>query len=894
MSCFAQKSSHAFMLIEQNNKLSDSVKENKYNELLQSHFKNKSFEKLFNDTYMLMRWYNKLGELDKAIKLNKRNLFLMDSINYQNKKFYRQNLYSLGYCLDKENQDAKALQFYNKVLEYNIFDKYAVFSSMNSGKLLNEKNDYFLAAEYFENTIRLARKINNVDYITDASNYLSTCYRKINTEKSIDKAIDVLNNAIKEEKESFNKETTYLDGYLSGMASLHRQLGATYTDKKEAEFDKAMYNYQEAIKYAEKLKDSSRLADIYHDIGTLYSYSNHPKAIKYFDTALTFKADETAKFHLYDNKATFYKRLKDYEKAKTNIQKALNILFPKIIDNKNASFKKEELLNSKDKFLSITSLIHKAEIFLEEAKDSSNKEELNQKALQVLENANYLIDVVRMESAKYKTKLFWRNLASQVYTNAVKACYALNDSERAFYYMEKNKAIILLEDVLLEGQKHSAEIPKTITETYKHLKNDIIKYSNAKDTLLRYKLIAKSNYNRFIDTLDHKYKLYFKSLKPADIIEVKDFQESINNPEAAYVEYILNEEVGYGLVITQKSIKFFRIEGVDALLDNVSIFKEYLNSPLNTKAEKEEYNKMSFLIYSKLFPDDIKSILSGKSITIIPDYILNGIPFEALQTSQKNDDYLIFKHRINYANSLTFLEENKGIKRENNKNAVGFAPVIFNDNLPSLENSKKELQQLELFSGVKLFFREKASKRNFKSNLQDYKIIHTTTHASRDKSQVPYLVLNDSIININELYNTRNDAELVVLSACETAQGLLYKGEGILSLTRSFFNTGAKSVASTLWSVDDKSTSELVENFYKNLKNGQTKSEALHHAKLTYLKNHTLSETSPYYWASMILIGDSGDIEGLSSISYSTYILILMIILSVITFIYFKKSKNIG
>ena len=86
----------------------------------------------------------------------------------------------------------------------------------------------------------------------------------------------------------------------------------------------------------------------------------------------------------------------------------------------------------------------------------------------------------------------------------------------------------------------------------------------------------------------------------------------------------------------------------------------------------------------------------------------------------------------------------------------------------------------------------------------------------------------------------------------------LLQGEGVNSLSRGFFKSGAKSVISSLWSTNDKATATITGDFYKHLSKGKTKSEALRQAKLNYLKNNSDAEASPHYWASLILIGDTG------------------------------------
>ena len=893
----SQKSSDQFDFIS-NDLTSDSLKEVNYVNLIKSHYRNKDFNTLFNDVYILMRWYNKKKQYEKAISLNRWNIFLMDSLGLNNTQFYRQNNYSIAFYLRKNNESKKAIKYYEKVLEYNIVDKYALFSSFECGLYFFNNEDFYRAIDYFKNTIDLSKRLNNIDYETDATMYSAVCYRLINNNENINNAIELLENQISNEKKNFVKGKTFLQGYYGALASLHRHLGTTYADKNEREFNNALYNFEEALSYTNKLKEpyrSPRLYTIYHDIGNLYAIENDTIAFDYFDKALKFSSDEFGLNQLYNNKANLYKRLFQFENAKENIQLALRSLSSNISDDYNVKNKVEDFLDSNERYLAIETLINKAEIFIEEAKFNKIKsKELNLKALEVLKVTENVLDIVRLENIEFKTKLFWRNKATRLYTNAIKVCFLLQDYDQAFYYMEKNKALLLLEDVLLEGQNNTADIPEEIRVTHEQLRKEVIKYESDKDSLLRYKLIAKANYNRFLDSLDSKYKIYFKSIKPAEIISLDSFQNNIKNSKHAYIEYILGEKEGFGMLITKDKVDLFTIPDVDSLRTEISELKLLLKAPIATYADKDAYNSLSYSIYSTLFPEQVKTNIIDKSLTIIPDDVLHNIPFEALQTSTSDNDYLIFKHQISYANSLTFLSQNKNTKRENTKNAIGFAPIHFTTDLPPLENSITELKQLNLFKDAELFVENNATKQNLFKNLNDYKLVHISTHASNDKFREPYLALNDSLVNINELYLTKNTADLVVLSACETANGDLYKGEGVLSLSRSFFNTGAKSVASTLWSIDDKSSSELMASFYSNLNKGDSKSEALHEAKLDYLKSHSLSERSPYYWASFVLVGDTSPIDFYQDYTIYYVIIGLSLLFSIIFFLWKRRKSYIN
>ena len=102
---------------------------------------------------------------------------------------------------------------------------------------------------------------------------------------------------------------------------------------------------------------------------------------------------------------------------------------------------------------------------------------------------------------------------------------------------------------------------------------------------------------------------------------------------------------------------------------------------------------------------------------------------------------------------------------------------------------------------------------------------------------------------------------MVVLSACETGLGELEASEGIISLGRAFTYAGAKSIITTLWSVNDQATSELMISFYQYLDQGMSKDEALRQSKLDYLDSHDERFSHPYYWAAPIAIGDMESIE---------------------------------
>jgi CHAT domain-containing protein len=192
--------------------------------------------------------------------------------------------------------------------------------------------------------------------------------------------------------------------------------------------------------------------------------------------------------------------------------------------------------------------------------------------------------------------------------------------------------------------------------------------------------------------------------------------------------------------------------------------------------------------------------------------------------------------------------------------------------------------------------KNEAPETAFKREALDYSILHFAVHGlvdaknsdfsglafSEDKSKV-----EDNILYAYEIKQLDLNADLVVLSACETGIGLYQSGEGILSLGREFMYAGVPSVLSTLWSLNDYSGSIIIKEFYAKLNLGMDKDEALRQAKLHYLDNHTGISSHPALWACFVQIGDYNSISvhksytawsiGLATFSFLAVVLFLFL-----------------
>jgi len=287
----------------------------------------------------------------------------------------------------------------------------------------------------------------------------------------------------------------------------------------------------------------------------------------------------------------------------------------------------------------------------------------------------------------------------------------------------------------------------------------------------------------------------------------------------------------------------------------------------------------------------VQKLISDKKLTLITDHILGNVPFEALIIDPTNGTYLIEKCEITYEYSLSFEEENQKIKRDAKKDFLGIAPINFDD-FTTLNSTKEELQAAKNFYSGHTLINEEATKSDFLKLAKNYKILHLATHANASDSIMPWIAFKNDRLLLPELNAFENQAELVVLSACNTSLGKLLQGEGINSLARGFFKSGANTVIPSLWSTNDKATATITSDFYKNLSEGHTKSAALRTAKLNYLNNNTDAEASPHYWASLVLIGDNGTLLPQSNNLLFLWIGLGLIVALVLFYIFLKRKKQ--
>ena len=318
---------------------------------------------------------------------------------------------------------------------------------------------------------------------------------------------------------------------------------------------------------------------------------------------------------------------------------------------------------------------------------------------------------------------------------------------------------------------------------------------------------------------------------------------------------------------------------------DINRIKEFVEGTSKNRIDDEKWIELNNQVSDILLADVLEK--TKESIIIIPDGILSYLPFEMLLTKTSKTStsfhrlpYLIKEKTISYNFSASIWEEMMK-KNSSGRGLLTMAPSFSLDDAMvnssaiaavPLAHAQKEVKSI---GGIWKSKYEPENKQDFIEDVSRAKITHFAGHAfmNDEVADNSYLAFssrddNNDKLFIREIYNMRTPNDLVVLSACNTGQGELKKGEGVMSMARAFAYAGAKSLVYSLWDVNDRSTRKIMEGFYAELKRGATIDEALRTAKLAYLDKAVGQTQHPYYWAGFVAMGDVSMIDHSSNSLY--------------------------
>lgn len=538
-----------------------------------------------------------------------------------------------------------------------------------------------------------------------------------------------------------------------------------------------------------------------------------------------------------------------------------------------------------------------------------------QEALSSYIQASEVLEKVSFHQRSQEIKIPLREFGFNVYGNIVRLLYKLylqdprqHYIEQAFIYYEKGKARSLL-DLLAEAKVHIREgVDRGLLKEEEQISTRIALLHRvlAEPTLTKEQekplLVALEAQEQALQALQVKMTIAnpkYAALTSPQTVDISQVQ-AILDKDTLLLEYVLGEEQSFLWAITQKGMHGYELPKEEEINRQIEQYLPTLKFPLFGKDEIGQHVALGKGLYRTLLQPAANQLKERGKVIIVPDGSLYSLPFEALIVDDGKEDpadretlyllpYFINNYTITYAPSasvLVALEKDHKLhlaKDSSQSPLLAFgAPVPLPDGFERLRYAAEEVQKIAGILGSPLSsdavnLQEQATKKRLREiDLSRYRMLHFATHAvlSEPTQRItqPALVLSlagsesphDSFLQMGEIFNLRLNADLVVLSACDTGRGKTYRGEGVVGLTRSFMYAGTPSVVASLWRVSDESTSRLMEFFYRNLKEGRSKAEALRQAKIELMQTLVWNEqsedefpkfASPYFWAPFILMG---------------------------------------
>jgi len=497
-----------------------------------------------------------------------------------------------------------------------------------------------------------------------------------------------------------------------------------------------------------------------------------------------------------------------------------------------------------------------------------------------LKQCDSLINLLRNAKTSYADQLALGKIASQVYELGVELCLRLaaitawskKQEEQAFSFAEKNKATLLKQNLVRSNLLAFSDVPDSLM-----IKERFLRASLAFQEQKAIEFPEQQEYSDRVLQLRGELSAHFRYLEQHC---PKYYQQRFVNPNISiqHIQKQLSDSTGllsYFISPTRQRIHVFvvrnkklRVVSRDLKEGWSGELKAFRNA-IKLDAPKVWISAGNYL--SEILLPARHLLRNCNQLIIIPDGILSTIPFDALFTRKTREldtlpNLLVNNYCISYdyAAGLVDLEKRTTVKENS---ILLFAPVHFDleDKIRPLPGTEVEVNE------VASSFKQHRQKSTFlvqqdasleqlnKALIGNFNFIHLATHGVADEenpelSRIYTRQKNDpGAMYLADIYRCQINANLVVLSGCQTAAGKLHQGEGVVGLSRAWKYAGAKQVLSSLWNVPDLSTAKLMSFFYDEILKGSATDSALQRAKLRLME---LPEyRSPRYWSPFVLIG---------------------------------------
>lgn len=331
--------------------------------------------------------------------------------------------------------------------------------------------------------------------------------------------------------------------------------------------------------------------------------------------------------------------------------------------------------------------------------------------------------------------------------------------------------------------------------------------------------------------------------------------------QVSMLRYMFTDSGAYVMRIDRSSLALFPL----GRTDSIEMLVGKATKQLQTRSP--DYYTTATKLYERLMGAGVSEGLK-RYLIIVPDGILHQFPFEALTKTENPSSFLLHSHTISYAASTSLWLAQKGLRHGQRRSFGAFAPVYAGGvekersvSPQRLAGAKKEAETIAKMLDGNVYQHNHFGKKSFLKEAPNYSLLHLAMHADvreEDSENSSFHFGDGSRLYAYELYGMKLQANMAVLSACNTGYGALQKGEGVQSLATAFTYAGVPSLVMGLWSLPDASTSGIMVDYYRQLINKKYKHSALATAKANYLKRveNESQLQHPFYWAGLIVSGD--------------------------------------
>lgn len=731
------------------------------------------------------------------------------------------------------------------------------------GAIYFESADYNQAILFFKTALELAsaRQDDYNYFYTSIKSNIATCLIKM---RFFDSAIQVLKS---------------LEGKADRGSIVFQPLAHAYYEKGDYTNSLKVFQLIPQKTYLQKVSSLNYIGRIYMQQGNL------SKAIAIFDSAISLhksqpgrvKNKDEALTYLYRSELAF--RQKRIAEALNWVNNALGTVHLGF----NATSKYDlpaDVENTVSPITFYQILTFKASLLMETYRQQTNPIAL-EAAVNTYIMACKTINYIAQNFDNDDAKLFLIGMAKKDYESALEAAFeayssGVGNANNFLFILESYKGTALRQNIEFARLKQIAGIPKESIKREAELKQLYAAYltrlnlsEKEQDSKMMQKRLTEIRVE--LSALQNTFKKneIFSRLNqttPIDI-QIKTIQADLDG-QIAILNYFVGEKCIYLLGISKQSI-FIQKNAVSQSYKQA--LRSFMSSSLNlTEGSRYKGFSTGQQVFNTLLAPVYKSIQHYKNIIIIPDDYLFYLPFDALDPSGGDKEYLVRRHSFSTHYSVALFRQHNAFKSSlyYTESVVAFAPftksdkAIMNSSLPVLPFSEQEVINIESLA----FKGSEATKAKFLKTYNHYNILHLATHASLGKDSssnwiqfYPQMHTPDSgRLFIHEIYNLNlSKNNLVVLSACETGAGLSVLGEGLLSLSRAFMYAGSKGIVSTLYKTDDRVTAFLMDKMYQYLRQGYEPAIALQKSKLALLQAKEINPRfkSPNYWGNFVYIG---------------------------------------